>query len=380
MISFFGQDKNFAHPGFYNGDESSFINVDLNKSLDCSFINEGNGSCQREDDRYNFESNNEKDNNSFTYEYFPQSLEDELNGTRLEGDNELIKFFEEKEKNSENEKHNISEENTSQNSKTNTENNLTDNSSNSSNSKTTKEIIFTITKDAKVKRVPIIPQEPEIELEQEQEKETPKLLGQKQERTHTKYSFDNLVRKIKSKLFASILIILNKSLKDKKEKASAKENQKQKKSEVMYNCFLKLDQKIILQTNVKENLELFNKQLREIFSEDVSSKVQNFSKHGLKHNKIFIEEIKNDENRTKTIAILDMTFFECLEHFRGTKSYPALNGLEEEYEKVIEDLSIEEDYKDNFIEHLKNLFSSNELMISSLFHHKEVLDLLESKK
>ena len=355
MISFFGQDKNFAHPGFYNGDESSFINVDLNKSLDCSFINEGNGSCQREDDRYNFESNNEKDNNSFTYEYFPQSLEDELNGTRLEGDNELIKFFEEKEKNSENEKHNISEENTSQNSKTNTENNLTDNSSNSSNSKTTKEIIFTITKDAKVKRVPIIPQEPEIELEQEQEKETPKLLGQKQERTHTKYSFDNLVRKIKSKLFASILIILNKSLKDKKEKASAKENQKQKKSEVMYNCFLKLDQKIILQTNVKENLELFNKQLREIFSEDVSSKVQNFSKHGLKHNKIFIEEIKNDENRTKTNAILDMTFFECLEHFRGTKSYPALNGLEEEYEKVIEDLSIEEDYKGNFIEHLKNL-------------------------
>ena len=355
MISFFGQDKNFAHPGFYNGDESSFINVDLNKSLDCSFINEGNGSCQREDDRYNFESNNEKDNNSFTYEYFPQSLEDELNGTRLEGDNELIKFFEEKEKNSENEKHNISEENTSQNSKTNTENNLTDNSSNSSNSKTTKEIIFTITKDAKVKRVPIIPKEPEIELEQEQEKETPKLLGQKQERTHTKYSFDNLVRKIKSKLFASILIILNKSLKDKKEKASAKENQKQKKSEVMYNCFLKLDQKIILQTNVKENLELFNKQLREIFSEDVSSKVQNFSKHGLKHNKIFIEEIKNDESRTKTNAILDMTFFECLEHFRGTKSYPALNGLEEEYEKVIEDLSIEEDYKGNFIEHLKNL-------------------------
>ena len=98
MISFYDQDKNFAYPGFYNGHESSFINVDLNKSLDCSFIKEVNGSCQREDDRYNFGSNNEKDNNSFTYEYFPQSLEDELNGTRLEGDNELIKFFEEKEK------------------------------------------------------------------------------------------------------------------------------------------------------------------------------------------------------------------------------------------------------------------------------------------
>lgn len=339
-------------------------NFGSSKILDNSFDNEENSICQQmfEEDEYyksrresNFISDEmfEKDSALFSNGDIQQLMEDELDGTKFGQYNGLSNLIEEKE--SEDEKHNISEENTSQNSKTNTENTLTDNSSNSSNSKTTKEIIFTITKDAKVKRVPIIPKEPEIELEQEQEKETPKLLGKKQERTHTKYSFDNLVRKIKSKLFASILIILNKSLKDKKEKASAKENQKQKKSEVMYNCFLKLDQKIILQTNVKENLELFNKQLREIFSEDVSSKVQNFSKHGLKHNKIFIEEIKNDESRTKTNAILDMTFFECLEHFRGTKSYPALNGLEEEYEKVIEDLSIEEDYKDNFIEHLKNL-------------------------
>ena len=317
-------------------------NFGSSKILDNSYDNEENSFCQQMF---------EKDSALFSNGDIQQLMEDELDGTKFGQDNGLSNLIEEKE--SEDEKHNISEENTSQNSKTNTENTLTDNSSNSSNSKTTKEIIFTITKDAKIKKIPIVPQEPEIELEQEQEKETPKLLGKKQERTHTKYSFDNLVRKIKSKLFASILIILNKSLKDKKEKASAKENQKQKKSEVMYNCFLKLDQKIILQTNVKENLELFNKQLREIFSEDVSSKVQNFSKHGLKHNKIFIEEIKNDESRTKTNAILDMTFFECLEHFRGTKSYPALNGLEEEYEKVIEDLSIEEDYKDNFIEHLK---------------------------
>ena len=339
-------------------------NFGSSKILDNSYDNEENSFCQQmfeEDDHYksrlelNIISDEmfEKDSALFSNGDIQQLMEDELDGTKFGQDNGLSNLIEEKE--SEDEKHNISEENTSQNSKTNTENTLTNNSSNSSNSKTTKEIIFTITKDAKVKRVPIVPKESEIELEQEQEKETPKLLGQKQERTHTKYSFDNLVRKIKSKLFASILIILNKSLKDKKEKASAKENQKQKKSEVMYNCFLKLDQKIILQTNVKENLELFNKQLREIFSEDVSSKVQNFSKHGLKHNKIFIEEIKNDESRTKTNAILDMTFFECLEHFRGTKSYPALNGLEEEYEKVIEDLSIEEDYKDNFIEHLKNL-------------------------
>ena len=354
----------FDEKKIFSSSDDFFNNFGSSKILDNSFDNEENGSCQQmfEEDEYyksRRESNIisdemfEKDSALFSNGDIQQLMEDELDGTKFGQENGLSNLIEEKDL--EDEKHNISEENTSQNSKTNTENTLTNNSLNSSNSKTTKEIIFTITKEAKVKKIPIVPKEPEIELEQEQEKETPKLLGKKQERAHTKYSFDNLVRKIKSKLFASILIILNKSLKDKKEKASAKENQKQKKSEVMYNCFLKLDQKIILQTNVKENLELFNKQLREIFSEDVSSKVQNFSKHGLKHNKIFIEEIKNDESRTKTNAILDMTFFECLEHFRGTKSYPALNGLEEEYEKVIEDLSIEEDYKDNFIEHLKNL-------------------------
>lgn len=211
--------------------------------------------------------------------------------------------------------------------------------------------IFSITKIPKVKPTQII--------EQETEKETPKFLGKKhQSENHTKFAFDNLVRKIKSKLFASLIIILNKSLEEKKEeetKTSFKENQKVKKGEVKYECFLKPDQKIILQTNVKENLDLLNKQLREILSEDVSAKVQNYSKvHHLKHNKYFIEKIKDDENKRKTNDILDMTFLQCLEHFRGTAKYEALNGLEEEYQKVIEEMSDDVDYRDNFIAQLKS--------------------------
>ena len=206
MISFY-EKKNF------DSSDDFFNNFDSSKILDNFFDNEENSSCQlmlEEYENYKFKSNNildegfVKDNDPFSNGDIQQLMEDELDGTKFGQYNGLSNLIKEKE--SEDEKHNISEENTSQNSKTNTENTLTDNSSNSSNSKTTKEIIFTITKDAKVKRVPIIPQEPEIELEQEQEKETPKLLGQKQERTHTKYSFDNLVRKIKSKLFASILL------------------------------------------------------------------------------------------------------------------------------------------------------------------------------
>ena len=196
-------------------------------------------------------------------------------------------------------------------------------------------------------------------------KETPKFLGQKrQSENHSKFAFDNLVRKIKSKLFGSILIILNKSLEsnDKEKTMTPNESQRVKKGEVSYECFLKPDQKIILQTNVRENLTLLDSKLRDIFSENVSTKAKNFSKeYQLGYNKNFIEKIKNDEKKKKTNDILDMTFFQCLEHFRGTNKYEALNGLEKEYEKVIEELSDDEEYLESFkyqLNHFEDLYKN----------------------
>ena len=195
-------------------------------------------------------------------------------------------------------------------------------------------------------------------VKKEKTKETPQFLGKKrQAENHSKFAFDNLVRKIKSKLFGSILIILNKSLEsnEKEKEMTPNDPQKVKKGEVSYECFLKPDQKIILQTNVKENLALLDSKLRDIFSENVSTKVKNFSKeYQLGYNKNFIERIKNDEKKKKTNDILDMTFFQCMEHFRGTKKYEALTGLEKEYEKVIEELSEDEEYLKSFEWQLNN--------------------------
>lgn len=204
--------------------------------------------------------------------------------------------------------------------------------------------IFSITKEPKGK----------IEIkEQEEEKPKNELLGKKrQNENHTKFAFDNLVRKIKSKLFGALLIILNKSL-EKDPKPNSKQDSKEKKGEVKTECFLKIDQKITLQTNVEENKKLLESKLRDIFSEKVSTKAKNYSKlYKLDYNKNFIEKIKNDETRKKTNDILDMTFFQCLEHFRGSKRYEALNGLEKEYEKVIDDMKDEPDYMESFIEQL----------------------------
>lgn len=215
----------------------------------------------------------------------------------------------------------------------------TENTNNTDN-KENKKTIFSITKDYK------------------KNKES-NLLGKKRcDENHTKNAFDNIVRKIKSKLFGALLIILNKSLEEKKspeKKVKNKENHKEKKGEIKSECFLKPEQQIILQTNVTENLALLDMKLREIFSNKVSEKAKNFSKQfQLDYNKNFIEKIKYEENKQRTNDILDMTFFQCLEHFRGSQRYEALDGLEIEYRKVIEEMNYDIEYKNNFIEHLKN--------------------------
>lgn len=229
------------------------------------------------------------------------------------------------------------------------QNNSTSTNTSSSNQKKSEKEkksvqIFSITKEPKGK----------IEIkDQEEEKPKNELLGKKrQNENHTKFAFDNLVRKIKSKLFGALLIILNKSL-EKDPKPNSNQDSKEKKGEVKTECFLKIDQKIILQTNIEENKKLLDSKLRNIFSEKVSTKAMNYSKqYKLDYNKNFIEKIKNDETRRKTNDILDMTFFQCLEHFRGSKRYEALNGLEKEYENVIGEMRNEPDYMESFVEQL----------------------------
>jgi len=203
--------------------------------------------------------------------------------------------------------------------------------------------IFSITKEPKEK----------IEIKDQEEKPHNELLGKKrQTENHTKFAFDNLVRKIKSKLFGALLIILNKSL-EKDQNPNSKQDSKEKKGEVKTECFLKPDQKIIIQTNVEENKKLLDSKLRDIFSQKVSTKAKNYSKqYQLDYNKNFIEKIKNDETRKKTNDILDMTFLQCMEHFRGSKRYEALNGLEKEYENVIKEMRDEKDYMESFVEQL----------------------------
>ena len=171
---------------------------------------------------------------------------------------------------------------------------------------------------------------------------------------HDKYSFDNTVRKIKAKLFNAILAILNKSLEQ--EENNNNTQQRKRKIKVRNGCFLKIEQKTIINTNIKDNLELLNTTLKKIFSRDVGKKVAKYSIHGENYNKNLIKKIEENNKKYKnTNDILNMTFFQCLEHFRKSEYYEELSGLELEYDNIINEMkkTEEENYVDSFKAYLK---------------------------
>ena len=180
------------------------------------------------------------------------------------------------------------------------------------------------------------------------------ILGRKRKNSnkgkHTKFSYDNLTRKLKSKLFESILLFLNSSF----TKVQI-ENPRKYSKKILYSkpFFLKINQDIIKDINVDKNKELLNSKLKEIFSNDISKKMENF---GADYNRKIIEKIYKEQIQTKTISILEKTLLECLEYFRGSKYYEELAGFEKEYPIVIKSL-IDNGETEEYINIFKELLS-----------------------
>ena len=175
---------------------------------------------------------------------------------------------------------------------------------------------------------------------------------------HTKNAFDNISRKIRGKIFGAILVILNKVFNEEEEMdldnpIFPKGKQRKRKVPIQNISFLQIDQRIIIQNNIMDNLDLLNKNLREIFSGAVSQKVKNY---GLDHNLLLIQKIKESKGKERTNKILDMTFLQCLEHFRKSRTYDELRGLELLYDNMIEEMNEkhEQEYVENFVECLNN--------------------------
>ena len=152
---------------------------------------------------------------------------------------------------------------------------------------------------------------------------------------------DNILKKIKTTFLDLLLNLINNSLKE---------------SNINYILY-KLNQKFIEDINVNFMNVLLYMQLKDIFSNDISDK--GINKLGKDHNKKIIDKIIKD-NVIKTKNILEKTFFECYEHFRGTKkSCEELNGLENKYKELIKGLK-DKGKSEEYIETFKKVINTLE--------------------
>lgn len=142
----------------------------------------------------------------------------------------------------------------------------------------------------------------------------------KTEREHNRCTDDNLIKKCKHIVIDSIMVFINEKIK------------------ILYNnnignsifkkqlLMLNKDQKS--NGNAKYNKDFLQKTLREIFSEDISTKYSNYNSD---HNKVLIETLineKNEEKRNYFQKLFSLTFLQCLKHFRKSEYIEELNGLQ----------------------------------------------------
>lgn len=166
-------------------------------------------------------------------------------------------------------------------------------------------VSFLITKSPKEKKVEI------------------NMLGRKRfndqkEGKHNKYIDDNVRRKCKHIILENIKNFIN------------------KKIEIIYEGkigqginikkLLILNQNKNAQDSVNFNKDFLNQTLGYIYSGEISSKYSNFPKD---HNKQLIKKLLNEKDETKRNyfkRLFNLTFLNCLEHFRGSKTIEELEG------------------------------------------------------
>ena len=141
---------------------------------------------------------------------------------------------------------------------------------------------------------------------------------------HTKFSHDNILRKIKVKFLHKIINYVNRLIISKYSKK--------------INMLKHLKGKISQDNSISFNKILLNSKLKDVFSNnEINGKYKLFEKF---YNKEIIQKIYL-ENITELIEILEMTFLDAFNVFKNINTSDKLGGLEK-LDKVIEDLKNKE--------------------------------------
>lgn len=155
-------------------------------------------------------------------------------------------------------------------------------------------------------------------------------------RGHTKFSDDNIIRKIKVILLNAIYDHCNNKIRTIYENNVGLKKQKQ---------LLKINSEQIKQSTVKFNKNFLNKKLKNIFSENICKRYENYR---LDYNKNLIEDLLNEKDEIKKTQfenLFNLTFLDCLKHFRGIKTFPELIDMTL-FEEACKQFENEDDYKD----------------------------------
>ena len=149
---------------------------------------------------------------------------------------------------------------------------------------------------------------------------------------HTKYSDENSRRKIKRMIINELLDFINLKIVEKYNSNIGNGMLKKK--------LMKINQEQIINTNIEYNQNFLNKNLKDIFSQNISGRITNYPKE---QNKILINELINENDVDKKIYfqnLFELTFLDCLKYFRNDEeNIKELQGMKKfsDLEKDIEE-------------------------------------------
>ena len=197
---------------------------------------------------------------------------------------------------------------------------------------------------------------------------------------HTKFSSDNMMRKIKNKIIESSRLLCNKIL----------ENEIKNLKELYqfpYTEFKKIKGSFSQELNIKFNLWFYQIKIKEIFSMEISTKYSSFEKTSNKELIDYIFSKDNINNFPKSKELLNMPFHQYYHDiFLGERKdwikFYDIKGEENKYELNYLLKSLEEEDKDNnlnkiYIEKLGNLAKNYEGFF--LFKKMRNVDLSDKK-
>ena len=137
----------------------------------------------------------------------------------------------------------------------------------------------------------------------------------KSEKTHNKFSEDNLKRVCKHLVIENVMKFLNKKIYDAYDGNIG--------DGILKKELVKLEQSQKKNSKAEFNKEFLNKTMKEILSNNITKKIK---KYDQEHNKKLINKLVEEKNDIFE-KLFNLTFIECSDHFSGNKKIKELDGL-----------------------------------------------------